>query len=162
MQKAIPYSSGRTWFAPTAASNSIVHMTDNDRPSLDGPSTSSSWSEGSGRMRRLVAENPVLVVGRQGCCLCHVVKRLLQGLGVNPTVCEVAEDAESALVEELAEIAGGGGGGGGGSGGRVQQQLLFPAVFIGGRLVGGLDRLMAVHISGDLVPILKEAGALWL
>ncbi|XP_010919211.1 monothiol glutaredoxin-S9 [Elaeis guineensis] len=159
MQQAIPYSSGRTWFAPTVASNGIIHVTDNDRPSLDGPSTSSSSSDGGGGLRRLVAENPVLVVGRQGCCLCHVVKRLLHGLGVNPTVCEVAEDAKSALLEELAEIATAGGGGGGGG---VQQQVLCPAVFIGGRLVGGLDRLMAVHISGDLVPILKEAGALWL
>ncbi|XP_008798206.1 monothiol glutaredoxin-S9-like [Phoenix dactylifera] len=162
MQQAVPYSSGRTWFAPTAASNGIVHVTDKDRPSLDGPSTSSSSSDGGGRgMRRLVAENPVLVVGRQGCCLCHVVKKLLLGLGVNPAVCEVAEDAEPALVEELAEIAGCGRGSGG-AGGGVQQPVLFPAVFIGGRLVGGLDRLMAVHISGDLVPILKEAGALWL
>jgi hypothetical protein len=25
-----------------------------------------------------------------------------------------------------------------------------------------LDTLMAAHISGELVPILKEAGALWL
>ncbi|KAG1367938.1 monothiol glutaredoxin-S9 [Cocos nucifera] len=158
MQQAIPYNSGRTWFAPTAASNGVVHVTVNDRPSVDGPSTSSSSSDGGGGgggggMRRLVAENPVLVVGRRGCCMCHVVKRLLLGLGVNPAVFEVAEDAEAALVDELAEIAGGGG---------ARQQVLFPAVFIGGRLVGGLDRLMAVHISGDLVPILKEAGALWL
>jgi hypothetical protein len=29
-------------------------------------------------------------------------------------------------------------------------------------LFGGLDKLMAAHISGELVPILKEAGALWL
>jgi hypothetical protein len=36
----------------------------------------------------------------------------------------------------------------------------FPAVFIGGRLVGGLDRLMAMHIAGELVPVLKQAGAL--
>ncbi|XP_008798271.1 monothiol glutaredoxin-S9-like [Phoenix dactylifera] len=159
MQQAIPCNGGRTWFAQTAASNGVVHMAVNDRPSVDGPSTSSSSSDaggggGGGGMVRLVAENPVLVVGRRGCCMCHVVKRLLLGLGVNPAVFEVAEDAEAALVAELAEIAAAAGG--------VQQQVLFPAVFIGGRLVGGLDRLMAVHISGDLVPILKEAGALWL
>ncbi|RWV97818.1 hypothetical protein GW17_00039372, partial [Ensete ventricosum] len=59
--------------------------------------------------------------------------RLLLGQGVNPVVCEVGEDA-----------------------------VTLPAVFVGGRLVGGLDRLMAVHISGELVPILKRAGALWL
>ena len=41
-------------------------------------------------MRRAVAESLVLVVGRRGCYLSHVVKRLLQGLGVNPAVHEVA------------------------------------------------------------------------
>jgi glutaredoxin-like protein len=96
-------------------------------------------------VRRAVAECPVLVVGRRGCCLSHVVKRLLQGLGVNPAVYEVA-DAEA----ELAGVVDGGG------------DVALPAVFVGGRLLGGLDRLMAVHISGDLVPILKDAGALWL
>ena len=40
--------------------------------------------------------------------------------------------------------------------------VALPAVFVGGRLLGELDRLMAVHISGELVPILKDAGALWL
>ncbi|KAI4994745.1 hypothetical protein ZWY2020_034386 [Hordeum vulgare] len=49
-------------------------------------------------MRRAVAESPVLVVGRRGCCLSHVVKRLLQGLGVNPAVHEVADEAEHAAA----------------------------------------------------------------
>jgi glutaredoxin-like protein len=95
-------------------------------------------------VRRAVAESPVLVVGRRGCCLSHVVKRLLQGLGVNPAVHEVAGEAELAGI-----VADGG-------------DVALPAVFVGGRLLGGLDRLMAVHISGELVPILKDAGALWL
>jgi hypothetical protein len=34
-------------------------------------------------------ESPVLVLERRGCCLIHVVKRLLQRLGVNPVVQEV-------------------------------------------------------------------------
>jgi len=93
-------------------------------------------------VRRAVAESPVVVVGRRGCCLSHVVKRLLQGLGVNPAVHEVAGEAELTGI--------------------VDGDVALPAVFVGGRLLGGLDRLMAVHISGELVPILKEAGALWL
>ncbi|KAL5230187.1 hypothetical protein ABZP36_028963 [Zizania latifolia] len=97
---------------------------------------------GGEEVRRAVEECPVLVVGRSGCCLTHVVKRLLQGLGVNPAVHEVAGEAELAGV--------------------VDGDVALPAVFVGGRLLGGLDRLMAVHISGELVPILKKAGALWL
>lgn len=106
-------------------------------------------------MRSLVSETPVVVLGRRGCCMCHVVKRLLLGLGVNPAVCEMDDDGEeAAAVEEMAAAAP--------PGGSRPPPPQFPAVFIGGRHVGGLDRLMAAHIAGDLVPILKDAGALWL
>ncbi|KAG0475784.1 hypothetical protein HPP92_015470 [Vanilla planifolia] len=37
-----------------------------------------------------------------------------------------------------------------------------PAVFIGGRIIGSTDRVMALHLRGDLVQLLREAGALWL
>uniref|UniRef100_R7WDJ7 Monothiol glutaredoxin-S5 n=1 Tax=Aegilops tauschii TaxID=37682 RepID=R7WDJ7_AEGTA len=65
-----------------------------------------------------------------------------------PRVHEVADEAELA-----AAVTGDAGG---------EAVVALPAVFVGGRLLGGLDRLMAVHISGELVPILKDAGALWL
>ncbi|URE30341.1 Glutaredoxin [Musa troglodytarum] len=78
--------------------------------------------------------------------MCHVARRLLLGLGVNPTVCEFGDEAAG-------EAAGGG---------DVRRLAMLPVVFVGGRLLGGLDRLVAVHITGELVPILKEAGALWL
>ncbi|URE30340.1 Glutaredoxin [Musa troglodytarum] len=100
-------------------------------------------------MRRMVAENPVVVMGRRGCCMCHVARRLLLGLGVNPTVCEFGDEAAG----EAVALAGGG---------DVRRLAMLPVVFVGGRLLGGLDRLVAVHITGELVPILKEAGALWL
>ncbi|MBA0787577.1 hypothetical protein Gotri_026251 [Gossypium trilobum] len=73
---------------------------------------------------------------------------LLLGLGVNPAVCEVDEEKEEAVLHELSVTNGGG--------------VQFPAVFVGGKLFGGLDRVMSTHITGELVPILKEAGALWL
>uniref|UniRef100_M4CTR6 Aminotransferase class I/classII large domain-containing protein n=1 Tax=Brassica campestris TaxID=3711 RepID=M4CTR6_BRACM len=38
----------------------------------------------------------------------------------------------------------------------------LPVVFIGGKLVGAMDRVMASHVNGSLVPLLKDAGALWL
>ncbi|XP_072952446.1 monothiol glutaredoxin-S9-like [Typha angustifolia] len=128
MQQAIPYSTGRaTWLGQAEAHERRV-------------------AEGS--LRRVVAENPVVVVGSAGCCMSHVVKRLLQGLGVNPTVFEVNDSAQ--LAEEFV------------AGADKAGEFTMPAIFIGGKLMGGLDRLMAVHISGELVPILKQAGALWL
>lgn len=99
----------------------------------------------------MVSENAVIIIGTRGCCLCHVVKRLLQGLGVNPPVYEVDEDREAAVVGQLSSHACCGG-----------ETVQFPAVFVGGKLFGGLERVMATHISGELVPLLKDAGALWL
>lgn len=144
MYQAIPYSASRPWPprpqpAPAPMEAAIVDAV------AAAAAAEERQQQGAGEeVRRAVAECPVLVVGRRGCCLSHVVKRLLQGLGVNPAVHEVAGEAD------LAGVVGAGDG------------AALPAVFVGGRLLGGLDRLMAVHISGDLVPILKDAGALWL
>ena len=104
-------------------------------------------------IERLANESAVVVFSVSTCCMCHVVKSLLGGLGVN------------AAVYELDELEG--------VGGRQLREALAglvvghgapptPAVFIGGKLVGGLDHVMAAHISGALVPLLKDAGALWL
>eukprot|EP01018_Ginkgo_biloba_P002341 Gb_07827 [translate_table: standard] len=101
------------------------------------------------RIHRLASDNAVLVFSTTSCCMCHVVKRLFCSLGVNPAVCELDEEDGGADMEKvLVRLVG--------------KKPALPAVFIGGKLVGGLDRLMADHISGDLVPKLKEAGALWL
>ncbi|XP_030549409.1 glutaredoxin-C9-like [Rhodamnia argentea] len=103
------------------------------------------------RTRRAVTESAVVVFGKRGCCMSHVVNRLLQGHGANPAVREFGDEDEAAVVGELERISGGGRGG-----------VQFPAVFVGGKLFGGLDRVMTTHITGELVPALKEAGALWL
>jgi glutaredoxin-like protein len=151
MYQAIPYSSARPSMMPaadvvveaspmevTVASRAAV-VEDNSRPAEPALV---DFDAAAAEVERAVAECPVLVVGRHGCCLSHVVKRLLQGLGVNPAVHELTDEAWLAGVVPAAEA--------------------LPAVFVGGKLLGGLDRLMAVHISGELVPILKKAGALWL
>lgn len=104
----------------------------------------------------MVSENAVIVIARRGCCMSHVVKRLLLGLGVNPAVYEVEEKDEEGVATQLeATIRSD-------DGNTQQGKVQFPAVFIGGKLFGGLDRIMATHIYGELVPILKKAGALWL
>ncbi|RCV26657.1 hypothetical protein SEVIR_5G266800v4 [Setaria viridis] len=149
MYQAIPYSSARPWLVPAAEAAGVVAV--KPEPAAEEPAarTDAAGDDGGGRaeVERAVAESPVLVVGRRGCCLSHVVKRLLQGLGVNPAVHEVADEAALAGVVPA---------------GAGAEAAALPAVFVGGKLLGGLDRLMAVHISGELVPILKKAGALWL
>lgn len=81
--------------------------------------------------------------------MCHAVKRLFCGMGVSPAVYELDQHPMGKEIE------------------RVLVRLLgnaptVPVVFIGGKLVGAMDRVMASHINGTLVPLLKEAGALWL
>lgn len=116
-------------------------------------------------VQEMVKENPVLVFGRHGCWMCHVMTRLFLGLGVNPTVYEVVEEDEAALMAELSAVIGGPEtktGKYNNSDSSSQNDMQFPAVFVGGKLLGGLDRVMAAHISVELVPTLREAGALWL
>ncbi|GMH01470.1 hypothetical protein Nepgr_003309 [Nepenthes gracilis] len=94
-------------------------------------------------MRRLASQSAVVVFGNSDCCMCHVAKQLLIGLGVAPTVVDLD------LLDK--------------PGGNIRAILCrLPAVFVGGMFLGGIESLMACHINGSLVPILKEAGALWL
>ncbi|MBA0556717.1 hypothetical protein Goshw_022733 [Gossypium schwendimanii] len=101
------------------------------------------------RVVKLASEKAVVIFSLSSCCMCHAVKRLFCGMGVNPTVYELdqdprGKDLETALMRLL---------------GNSQP---VPVVFIGGKLIGAMDRVMASHINGTLVPLLKEAGALWL
>ncbi|KAH7365025.1 hypothetical protein KP509_18G005000 [Ceratopteris richardii] len=88
----------------------------------------------------VAGSSSVVIVCGQGCCMSHVVTQLLYSLGANSCVLEVVPDHKLSYEH--------------------QQEL--PAIFVGGRLLGGLDKLLAAHISGNLIPQLKEAGALWL
>jgi glutaredoxin 3 len=99
------------------------------------------------RVARMAGASAAVVFSTSGCCMCHVVKRLLQGLGVGPTVYEL--DAHPDVQAALARVLPPG-------------QPPVPVVFVGGRLLGGVETVMACHINGTLVPLLKQAGALWL
>ncbi|XP_057799876.1 glutaredoxin-C10 [Salvia miltiorrhiza] len=93
------------------------------------------------RIQRLIAENPVIIFSRPSCCMCHVMKRLLSTVGVHPTVIELDDD------DEIAALAHGG-------------ASAAPELYIGGACVGGLESLVALHLSNHLVPKLVEVGAL--
>ena len=100
---------------------------------------------------KLASERAVVVFTTSRCCMCHTVTSLLRDLGVCAAVHELDKDPRGREMErELARRLGRG------------PAPVVPAVFIGGSLVGGTNRVMALHLSGELVPILKSAGALWL
>ncbi|GAB4837090.1 Glutaredoxin-C6 [Ancistrocladus abbreviatus] len=102
------------------------------------------------RIQRLISENPVVIFSRSSCCMCHVMKMLLLTLGVHPTVIELEENEIGALAPPPLQ-----------DGGTTSSNNSVPAVFIGGKRVGGLESLVALHLSGQLVPKLVEVGALW-
>ncbi|KAL5977444.1 Glutaredoxin-C9 [Asimina triloba] len=103
------------------------------------------------QLRRLASGNAVVVFSLSGCCMCHVVKRLLLSLGVGPTVYELDEEKGGREIQAvLYQLVGN------------RQPQPLPAVFVGGKLLGGIDSVMSCHINGTLVPLLKDAGALWL
>ncbi|XP_022991381.1 glutaredoxin-C3-like [Cucurbita maxima] len=102
------------------------------------------------RVVRLAAGSAVVIFSVSSCCMCHALKRLLCGMGVSSTVYELDHDPRGKEIERaLMRLVG-------------AASPPVPVVFIGGKLVGSMDRVMASHINGSLVPLLKEAGALWL
>ncbi|KAF0915985.1 hypothetical protein E2562_000618 [Oryza meyeriana var. granulata] len=96
------------------------------------------------RVGRLVRESPVVVFARRGCYMAHVMKRLLAAVGAHATVIELEGAAEELAGAAEAAAAG----------------ASLPALFVGGAPVGGLEGLMGLHLSGHLVPRLREVGAI--
>ncbi|KAF0896172.1 hypothetical protein E2562_019665 [Oryza meyeriana var. granulata] len=104
------------------------------------------------RVERLASERAVVVFTKSSCCMCHTVTTLLGELAVSAAVHELdKEPLGKEMEKELARRLYGDRGG-----------PAVPAVFIGGSLVGGTSKVMAMHLKGELVPMLRNAGALWL
>ncbi|XP_059281419.1 glutaredoxin-C1-like [Lycium ferocissimum] len=109
----------------------------------------SSSSESLERVVRLASSSAVVIFSLSTCCMCHATKRPFCELGVSPTVYELDQDSNGKGMERaLSKLLG--------------NSSIVPVVFIGGELIGSMDRVMASHINGTLVPLLREAGALWL
>ncbi|GAV75023.1 Glutaredoxin domain-containing protein, partial [Cephalotus follicularis] len=99
---------------------------------------------------QLASSNAVVVFSISGCCMCTVAQRLLVSLGVGPNIIELDHHAAGLDIQAvLYQLVADG-------------RQYVPAVFIGGKFLGGIETLMACHINGTLVPLLKDAGALWL
>ncbi|XP_072997514.1 glutaredoxin-C1-like [Typha latifolia] len=99
---------------------------------------------------RLASQRAVVIFSVSSCCMCHTIKTLFMNeLGVNPAVYELDQDPKGREMERaLAKLLG--------------RAPPVPAVFIGGTLVGLTDKVMSLHLSGKLVPLLRDAGAIWL
>ncbi|KAF3506117.1 hypothetical protein F2Q69_00000563 [Brassica cretica] len=108
------------------------------------------------RVESMASENAVVIFSVSTCCMCHAVSGLFRGMGVSPGVHELdlhpyGVEINRALLRLL-----------GCSSGTSTSPGGLPVVFIGGKMVGSMERVMASHINGSLVPLLKDAGALCL
>lgn len=160
------YYEGGIWGRASSTSYSNYYYNNNMHGGMGmGISSSSSSSSGSssggaeGMVVRLAAESAVVVFSRSSCCMCHAVKRLLCGMGVNPRVYDLdlhprGHDIETSLITMLNLLSE--------TNNANSTTTTLPVVFVGGNLLGAMDAVLASHINGSLVPLLKQAGALWL
>ena len=102
------------------------------------------------RVMELASKRAVVVFTLSSCVMSHTVRRLMADLGVNPLVHELDSDPSGKELERaLLKMLGG------------RRLSAVPAVFIGGKLIGGTHRVMSLHLAGELVPMLRDAAALW-
>nr|KJB68654.1 hypothetical protein B456_010G257000 [Gossypium raimondii] len=109
MQEVISYKS----YTATTANSRLLFRNFSDGSNSDGILVISDTKKS---VKKLAIENSVLVFTRHGCCMCHVMNRLLLGPGVN------SQFARSRKKRNW--------------------------------------KVISTHISGELVPILKDVGAL--
>ena len=97
---------------------------------------------------RLTADKPVVIFSKSSCCMCHTIKTLIRSFGANPTVYELDELPNGHQLERALVASG--------------RRPSVPAVYIGEELVGGANEVMSLHVKGKLVPLLKQAKAIWI
>ncbi|XP_059625747.1 monothiol glutaredoxin-S6 [Cornus florida] len=95
----------------------------------------------------LVGENPAVIFSKSSCCMCHTIVQLIRGFGANLTVYELDQLPKGKQIErELLALG---------------RNPSVPAVFVGQKLIGGANEVMALHVQNELGPMLIKAGAIF-
>ncbi|KAK6940931.1 Glutaredoxin [Dillenia turbinata] len=100
------------------------------------------------RVMQLASQNPLVIFSRSSCPICHSVKSLFGGFGASPVVYELDQEPNGRELERALL--------------RLGRNPSVPAVFIGHRLVGGANEINSHLLRGSLVPMLMEAGAIFV
>ncbi|KAK4775771.1 hypothetical protein SAY87_023732 [Trapa incisa] len=101
------------------------------------------------RVTEMASERPVVIFAKSSCDMCYSVQTLFTEFGVNPAVHELDVIPKGTEIEQALSR-------------QLGRSPSVPAVFIGGKLVGGVSEVMSLHLSRSLIPLLKKAGALWV
>ena len=94
------------------------------------------------KIQTLTSENGIVIFIKSTCCLCYAVTILFQELEVEPLVHEIDHDPAGWEIEKALVNKG-------------CNSPPVPAVFIGGKLVGSTNEVMSLHLSGNLIPLLR-------
>ncbi|CAO2839637.1 monothiol glutaredoxin-S1-like [Amaranthus tricolor] len=97
---------------------------------------------------RLVEHKPLVIFTKSSCCVSHSVMQLINKYGANVTVYQLDDMSNGQEVDKALQ--------------RLGLKPSVPAVFIGQKLVGGAKEIISLQVQGKLVPLLKEAGAIWV
>ncbi|GKB27068.1 monothiol glutaredoxin-S1-like protein [Tanacetum coccineum] len=101
-----------------------------------------------GTVKRLVADQPLVIFSKTTCSISYSIKMLLRNFGANPKVYELDEISEGPQLE--GELLGFG------------CDPSVPVVYIGKKLVGGANEVMSLNMRSGLKPLLIETKAIWL
>ncbi|KAF7154818.1 hypothetical protein RHSIM_Rhsim01G0281100 [Rhododendron simsii] len=121
---------------------------------------------GTAMVADLVAQSrPLVIFSKTSCCMSEAIKILLYGFGATPRFmssmsfkiwfrCKPA-------IYELDELQ---------NGQQLERELVdqlgrrpsVPAVFIGGKLVGGSNEIMSLQVKGELKKVLLKHGVIRL
>ncbi|KMT05953.1 hypothetical protein BVRB_7g164430 [Beta vulgaris subsp. vulgaris] len=99
-------------------------------------------------VRQLVNEKPLVIFSKSSCCVSHSMKHLMSSYGANTTVYELDEIPNGKEIEKSLLSMG--------------NKPSVPAIFIGHKFVGGSNEVLSLQVQGKLVPLLIEAGAIWV
>ncbi|KMS98629.1 hypothetical protein BVRB_3g070270 [Beta vulgaris subsp. vulgaris] len=99
-------------------------------------------------VNRLVEEKALVIFSRSSCCISHSVMQLISSYGANATVYELDDMSNGQEVDKALQ--------------RLGLRPSVPAVFIGQKLIGSAKEIISLQVQGKLMPMLKEAGAIWL
>lgn len=99
-------------------------------------------------VRNLVNEKPLVIFSKNSCCVSHSMKQLMSGYGANATIYELDEIPNGNELEKGLTSMG--------------CKPSVPTIFIGNNFIGGSNEILSLQIQGKLVPMLIEAGAIWV
>ncbi|CAO2839636.1 unnamed protein product [Amaranthus hypochondriacus] len=99
-------------------------------------------------VQRLVQDKPLVIFSKTSCCMSHSMKQLITSYGANPVVYELDELPNGREIDRALQ--------------KLGCKPGVPAAFIGQKLIGGANDIISLQVQGKLVPMLMEAGAIWI